>query len=242
MGIWGKVIRAVAVAVTTAWVTLGLLSHFYGLTFPPLMWVLATVLPILLAGQNSYSLARQAARIVELHAELTDAYLRMKTLAETDQLTGLANRAAFMATAERLQAQQPGRILIVDLDHFKAINDNHGHAVGDKVLRGIAQTLLRCADADDLVGRIGGEEFALFLPGADTGAAAARADAIRSGIEQVFIPAGDGNAITITASIGISGAHSVNLADAVQSADMAMYRAKRAGRNRVRQAIQATTV
>lgn len=236
MSIWGKVIRAVVVSVGVTVAAMALMSRLPGLDIPLPYWVLGVALPLLLSGPIAWSLARQAARIAQLNAELSEAYVRMKALAETDQLTGLANRAAFLAAAEHCRALRGGRILIVDLDHFKSINDSHGHAVGDHVLRGIAQTLLRCAGPDDLVGRFGGEEFALFLPGVDDEAAAARADAIRAGIEQVTIFDGNGGAIHITASIGVSGPHSASLPDALQAADMAMYRAKRAGRNRVRMA------
>ena len=236
MRIWGKVLCAVVVSVGVTMVAMALMSRLPGLDIPPPYWVLGVALPLLLSGPISYSLVRQATRIAQLNAELTAAYAQMKALAETDQLTGLANRAAFLAAAEQLRAQHSGRILIVDLDRFKTINDSHGHAVGDRVLSGIAQTLLRCSGQDDLVGRIGGEEFAVFLPGADDQAAAARADAIRAGIEQVTIFDRDGGTIRITASIGISGQHSASLPEALQAADMAMYRAKRAGRNRVRMA------
>ncbi len=234
MRIWGKVIRAVVVSVSVTLVAMALMSRLPGLDIPPPYWVLGTLLPMLLSGPITYSLARQADLIAGLNEELSDAYAQMKALAETDHLTGLANRAAFLAAAEQLRAQHSGRILVVDLDRFKAINDSHGHDVGDRVLHGIAQTLLRCAGKNDLVGRIGGEEFAVFLPGADDQAAAARADAIRAGIEQVTIFDRNGATIRITASIGVSGQRSASLPDALQSADMAMYRAKRSGRNRVR--------
>lgn len=234
MRIWGKVIRAVVVSVIVTLVAMALMSRLPGLDIPPPYWVLGTLLPMLLSGPITYSLARQADLIAGLNEELSDAYAQMKALAETDHLTGLANRAAFLAAAEQLRAQHSGRILVVDLDRFKAINDSHGHDVGDRVLHGIAQTLLRCAGKNDLVGRIGGEEFAVFLPGANDQAAAARADAIRAGIEQVTIFDRDGGTIRITASIGVSGQRSASLPDALQSADMAMYRAKRSGRNRVR--------
>lgn len=236
MNIWGKVIRAVIVSVGVTLVAMALMSRLPGLDIPPPYWVLGVGLPLLLSGPISWSLARQAQRIAQLNSELSIAYARMKLLAETDDLTGLANRAAFLAAAEQTHAQHAGRILIVDLDHFKVINDTYGHAVGDRVLRDIAQTLLRFARNDDVVGRMGGEEFAIFLPGADDDTAAARADAIRAGIEEVMISDRNGGTIRITASIGISAAHSTSLPEALQAADMAMYRAKRAGRNRVRAA------
>lgn len=235
MRVWGKVIGAVLVSVSVTLVTMALMSRLPGLEIPWPYWVLGTLMPILLSGPISWSLARQADRIARLNSELSGAYAQMKALAETDHLTGLANRATFLNAAERLQARHQGRILIIDLDHFKAINDTHGHAVGDHVLRSVAQTLKRCTRSADLVGRIGGEEFAVFLPGADDQAAAACAEAIRAGIEQVMIFDRNYGPIQITASIGISGQGSANLSDAVQAADMAMYRAKRAGRNRVRQ-------
>ncbi len=234
MRIWGKVIRAVVVSVGVTLAVMALMSRIPGLDdIPAPYWALGVLLPLCLSGPISWSLARQAAKIAELNAELQAAYARMKALAETDALTGLANRAAFLATAEQLQAERAGRILIVDLDHFKTINDTHGHAVGDQVLQGIAQTLLDFARQDDLVGRIGGEEFALFLAHADDHAATTRANAIRAGIEQLTIRDHSGSAIRITASIGISSHHNAALPDALQAADLAMYRAKRAGRNRV---------
>jgi diguanylate cyclase (GGDEF)-like protein len=236
MSIWGKVIRAVIVSVGVTLAAMALMSRLPGLDIPGPYWVLGTMLPLCLSGPISWSLARQAAHIAALNAELVEAHAQMKALAETDHLTGLANRAAFLAAAEQRQAQAPGRILIVDLDHFKAINDTHGHAVGDRVLQGIARTLLDFARQDDLVGRIGGEEFAVFLAHADDQAATTRANAIRAGIEQVTIADHNGNAITITASIGISNHHNTALPDALQAADLAMYRAKHAGRNRVHMA------
>jgi diguanylate cyclase (GGDEF)-like protein len=236
MRIWSKVIAAVVVSVGVTLVAMALMSRLPGMDIPLPYWVLGALLPLMLSGPISWSLARQAERIARLNAELSDAYAQMKALAETDHLTGLANRATFLAAAEDLQARRPGRILIIDLDHFKVINDSHGHDIGDHVLCGIAQTLLRCARADDVVGRIGGEEFAVFLPGADDQAAAACAEAIRAGIEQIVIFDRDCGPIQITASIGISGPHCASLPDAVQAADMAMYCAKRAGRNRVRRA------
>jgi diguanylate cyclase (GGDEF)-like protein len=234
MHIWGKVIRAAAVSVSVTLAALALMSQQEGLDIPLPYWELGALLPMVLSGIITWQMARKAERIERLNTELTYAYMQMKALAQTDHLTGLANRATFLETAEQLQAQQPGRILIIDLDDFKSINDTHGHAVGDDVLRGISQTLLRCARNDHLIGRIGGEEFAVFMPDADDQAAAACAEAIRTGIEQVMILDRDNHPIQITASIGISGQHSASLPDAVQAADMAMYRAKRAGRNRVR--------
>ncbi|OSZ67170.1 hypothetical protein CAP39_12115 [Sphingomonas sp. IBVSS1] len=233
MGIWVKVIRSVTISVSVTLVVMAVMSREPGLEIPMPYWVLGTLLPLCLSGTISYSLARQAARIAQLNAELAEAYARMKTLAETDPLTGLANRATFVRQAEELHARQPGRILMIDLDHFKAINDTHGHVVGDHVLNGIAQTLLRCARSGDLVGRIGGEEFAMFLPDTDADTAMLQAETIRVGIEQVTIL--DATCpVRITASIGISGAPGPSLLDAVQAADMAMYGAKRAGRNQAR--------
>jgi len=237
MFIWGKVIRAVVISLSVTLVATALMAQLSGLEVPLPFWLLGTLLALFLSVIIALPNARKAERIDRLNTQLSYAYVQMKALAQTDHLTGLANRATFLEAAEQLQTQQPGRILIIDLDHFKLINDTHGHAFGDDVLRGIAKTLLRCVRIDNLVGRIGGEEFAVFMPGADDQDAAACAEAIRAGIEQVMILDRNYDPIQITASIGISGGHSVNLPDAVQAADMAMYRAKRAGRNRVRMAV-----
>jgi diguanylate cyclase (GGDEF)-like protein len=160
-------------------------------------------------------------------------------LAHTDDLTGLNNRRAFLADAERefSRAERQGgglALLILDLDYFKGVNDAYGHRVGDSVLVAVAQVVLQSVrDGVDLVGRLGGEEFAVLLARSEEDAAVRAAESIRAAIEatRVFTPAGP---IVVTVSIGcapIAAGQSVSAA--LQRADEALYTAKRQGRNRV---------
>ena len=161
-------------------------------------------------------------------------------LATTDFLTGLPNRREFMARLEdeqaRLQRDVGGRaaVLMLDIDHFKDINDAHGHDWGDAVLRHLAGLMRDSQRKIDMLGRVGGEEFAILLPGADLEAARAFAERLRQRIADT--PMGrNGNSIAITVSIGIASLATAESSGdaALVRADQALYRAKRGGRNRV---------
>lgn len=125
-------------------------------------------------------------------------------------------------------------MLFVDLDHFKAINDTHGHAAGDEVLRTVAATLKSQLRRSDLLGRIGGEEFSVFLPDTDLDGARQVAENLRRAVQACQLEV-DGRQLSITASIGVavrtSGTQTLQALQ--QQADEAMYEAKKAGRNRV---------
>ena len=164
-------------------------------------------------------------------------------LATTDFLTGLPNRRDFMARLDDEQARlqrDVGRcaaVLMLDIDHFKRINDEHGHATGDAVLRHLAGLMRDSQRKIDIVGRVGGEEFALLLPGATTEAAAAFADRLRMRIAETPLQL-DGRNYTVTISVGIAAmcGDDASADVALIRADQALYRAKRGGRNRVEQA------
>jgi diguanylate cyclase (GGDEF)-like protein/PAS domain S-box-containing protein len=159
-------------------------------------------------------------------------------LASTDELTGLANRRAFLRHLDRQveAANEFGwalAVAIFDVDHFKAVNDSHGHAVGDRVLRLVADRSVSVVRSGDLVGRLGGEEFAILMPGASPDDATMVAERLRRMIER---PDDLGAGLpTVTVSVGIA-AH-VREQDAgtlLAGADRALYAAKSAGRNRVK--------
>lgn len=164
----------------------------------------------------------------------------MRRLAETDPLTGLQNRATAMRALERAVAAARARdtaltVAFIDLDHFKQINDTHGHAVGDRVLKHFASMLRGAFRQADHVGRIGGEEFLAILPGADPEHAHARVDTLRSLLRDSGALLGVPG-LEVTTSIGI-GALEPGDADGaalLRRADEAMYAAKRDGRDRVR--------
>lgn len=166
----------------------------------------------------------------------------LQALATTDPLTGLPNRRHFLAMLEqemaRLQRfdEPPASLLMLDLDHFKQVNDSHGHAAGDAVLRHFADQVRGSLRRTDLAGRLGGEEFAILLLGADAGQAREFAERLRGAVAADGL-IHDGTRLRVTVSIGLTEvppAAGGQSADAVLArADAALYRAKANGRNRV---------
>ena len=160
---------------------------------------------------------------------------RLAAQADEDALTGLANRRGFDASAARCWSNGHGlAVLLVDADRFKRINDQHGHAVGDAVLRALGDRLREQARAQDVVARLGGEEFVLLLPGAGVEEAQAAAERLRGAVAARPCDAA-GRALALTVSIGVSvrRADDEALEDVLQRADAALYAAKAAGRDRV---------
>jgi diguanylate cyclase (GGDEF)-like protein len=187
-------------------------------------------------------LARQVMNLVALRAakrELTQSLAAMTELARTDALTGLLNRAAWHEEAhavQRLVQRQAGTLTLVmlDLDHFKRINDGQGHAAGDAVLREVGRLLRTELRATDRVGRIGGEEFAIAMPFTTAQAAASRIDRLRSQNASHTIMQG-GQAIAVTVSAGLAEGRDGErgIEATLRRADAALYRAKDSGRNRI---------
>ena len=166
-----------------------------------------------------------------------------------DHLTGLRNRRGFEEKARaKLESRNHGHwhhrkaeeisvaLLFVDIDHFKKINDKHGHSHGDEVLQVISETIKRSVRSDDIdiVGRWGGEEIVVCLPGMDSCSAAKKAEAIRASIAELSFMSEEGN-FGVTVSIGICSTEEVgyDLGRLEKAADKALYKAKRGGRNRV---------
>ncbi|BEP91974.1 GGDEF domain-containing protein [Acidovorax sp. sif1233] len=162
----------------------------------------------------------------------------LRHLAEIDPLTSVFNRRAFitlldkgLSNAQRTRAALP--VLVMDLDHFKKINDTGGHQCGDDALRHFVDLAHRCLRREDVMGRLGGEEFAIFLPNADGPGAAGVAERLRALVESEPMDA-ERRRVALTVSIGITLSTSGDSAEAVlQRADEAMYLAKARGRNRV---------
>lgn len=164
---------------------------------------------------------------------------RLVYLANQDHLTGLANRRSFMEDLEREvrrseRRQQQGALMLLDLDHFKLINDTAGHAAGDDVIVQVAALLRRMARNEDLIARLSGDEFALSFPDITTQQALLRGQQI---LEQIALlkPREGGKARNITASVGVVvfPEHGQDIVDLLAKADTAMYSAKDAGRNQV---------
>lgn len=182
------------------------------------------------------SAARYAVRdLIELEHEKCDLF----ELATIDPLTKALNRRAFMRFSERELARfrrDNSKIsaLMLDIDHFKSVNDIHGHAMGDKVLSKMVSVAAGVLRQEDLIGRLGGEEFAIVLVDSDAGAAMRVADRIRQAIKQVKFP-GEMGPFNVSVSIGVSEPllTEASINDALERADAALYRAKRNGRDRV---------
>lgn len=182
------------------------------------------------------------ARLVVLHAQEAHAAAQLRRTAELDSLTCTLNRhsldrVAADAFAARQGTASPLSVLFIDLDWFKPINDTHGHACGDHCLRVVAQALCGQLRPGDVVGRYGGEEFLVLLPGSDAAAARVLAERLRRTIEGLSIE-WEGRRIRVTASFGLAGMREqdTGLASLLARADKALYQAKREGRNCVRAA------
>ncbi len=167
---------------------------------------------------------------------------RNRLLAMQDELTGLSNRrfiteALVMQLAQARRNGKPVSVLMIDVDHFKAINDTYGHLSGDRVLRNLATSLRSRLRAQDMAGRWGGEEFLVVLPDTDATGAAILAGNLRAEVEDARWSAQDGRSIPLTLSIGVHTCDSATeeLDTVISAADQALYRAKQAGRNRVEQ-------
>ena len=177
-----------------------------------------------------------------LQAEIRRAeelQVELARLASQDELTGLANRRSFLERGRRLldamthDDGQQVSVILLDADSFKSINDRFGHAIGDEAIQAIAGALRSVLRHDEIVGRIGGEEFAVVVRGPDADHASTIASRLRSAVESTPILAGE-HLIGVTVSVGVVACTvGTSLADALRQADEAMYDAKRAGGNRV---------
>ncbi|HET7679127.1 MAG TPA: GGDEF domain-containing protein [Xanthobacteraceae bacterium] len=164
---------------------------------------------------------------------------RHKTAAMVDPLTGIANRRAFLTEGTQIMKRQsmnqrPGAVLLIDLDHFKSINDRFGHAIGDRVLQVFAESASANVKKTDLVGRLGGEEFAAVLYDVDRERALITAERIRSAFAAAAVEV-DGRPVMATVSVGMvfNEDSTFDVSALLAQADQALYHAKERGRNRV---------
>lgn len=172
-------------------------------------------------------------RVQQRTTDLEVAVRQLDALSRTDPLTGLANRRSFIASASARLQQGPISLIMIDLDHFKRINDAHGHDVGDAALRAVAEALNVALGDRGMVARWGGEEFIVWSAVPD---AQALAESLRSAIAAIVLDIGDPR-LQLTASLGRAECRERSEFDAcVAAADRALYRAKRQGRNCVVQA------
>jgi diguanylate cyclase (GGDEF)-like protein len=162
----------------------------------------------------------------------------LRRLADVDVLTGVATRRAFIEAAQCAIAlasdRRPLAVIGLDIDHFKAINDRYGHQAGDKILTAVGEELRRECRAPDVVGRLGGEEFAILLPNVPLDAAVSVAERMRQRLLTTVVSVADMTRVTVTASFGVSAFRPQDTyEDLLGRADAGLYRAKKAGRDRV---------
>jgi diguanylate cyclase (GGDEF)-like protein len=181
------------------------------------------------------TIAAQASIALE-NAQL---FAETEQLARTDALTGIANRRYLFEVGARELSRarrfsHPLSALVLDIDHFKQINDTHGHATGDQVLQALARVCQKHVRDIDIVGRYGGEEFVILLVETDLSGAHRSAERLRAQIAETRIETDQGQ-VQVTVSVGVAGAYiqSDGFATLVVRADGALYAAKKAGRNRV---------
>lgn len=220
-----------------AWVLEHLSPRFKDGVFVGLVAAASDITPI---KQSQLTLADTNRRL-EREVELRTAQLR--EMAETDPLTGVANRRRILHQIRRMMTDAGGRnvvVLYADIDHFKTINDLHGHAVGDDVLVAVVGGLKAGARAGDPIGRVGGEEFVICLRASGLEEGIAVAERIRRSVERLSVDGFDGR---VTLSIGVAGSVPGETADGlIGRADVAMLSAKRNGRNRVQMAAASGAV
>jgi len=190
-------------------------------------FLMAGFVPLLIAGPASYW---QLKRLEQVRA----AYRELERIASTDWLTGCLNRRAFTAAASlAAEIGRPSALLILDVDGLKSINDRFGHDRGDDVVRGVAAVIAEHLDSSDLVGRIDGEEFAVYLRVASEHHAANVAEAIRKGVEAVGLGTPE-TARLLSVSVGIATIDApIAFSELFQIADRQLGAAKANGRNRV---------
>jgi two-component system cell cycle response regulator len=182
-------------------------------------------------------------RIIALESNLSDARRQMEILAMHDGLTGLLNRRAIHQHAEAelsrtLRQMASVSLVLLDIDHFKLVNDRFGHLVGDQALRMVADLLVEKKRPYDWAGRWGGEEFLLVLPRTTPAEAQSVAERVRLSISNAVLELSDGQQLQVQVSLGVTSTHGVadeliSLDTLLQQADEALYQAKASGRNRV---------
>jgi diguanylate cyclase (GGDEF)-like protein len=219
-------------------------------TFVPLLggvvdgnaWLMSALCPLLIAFPASAHtfwqkdrLRRAHRELARTHAELAAAHRRLAEKAARDDMTGMLNRESFFAALDQSRRKTDrGALLLVDADHFKRINDNWGHLVGDDALLAIAAAIGRGVRTGDVLGRIGGEEFGVFLVGASEREALRVAERIRREVETIRFRATGERDVPLTVSVGGTICTTeASVSNLMRAADQRLYAAKRGGRNRV---------
>lgn len=182
---------------------------------------------------------RNQLRLIDYARKLTALNAELERRATTDELTGLPNRRAFFDVARRELSRhqrfgEPCMALMLDIDHFKSVNDTHGHDIGDLVLRAVAERLRDSVRKSDCPARLGGEEFALLMPNTDVAGGEVVAERMAATVREAPVPTPAGP-LRVTATLGLTAmsARDQSVEEMLKRADEALYDGKRAGRDRV---------
>ncbi len=241
MSVIARSMTVMLFAVTASFLLSSILLPMMGAPFSRTAIMMCIVCPALISFPICYRNYRVRTRLQAVHDRLEEAHERLaaahRLLAEKarrDDMTGLLNRETFFREVAALRSDDArAHLLMIDADNFKDINDTHGHLVGDDALKAIASTIRTTLRAGDLVARIGGEEFAAYLPCTDSHHAHRLAETVRRAVEATDMRTSAGVQVKLTVSIGAAvDGLSATLTDVVRSADRRLYEAKRAGRNR----------
>ncbi|MGB9662702.1 MAG: GGDEF domain-containing protein [Moorellaceae bacterium] len=242
-----EALTVLALAVTAGLVHLGVKGgpDFYGSAFELGGWAAVSLVVwciCALLSEKTRLAAERAERLQFLERQYREAKMRLAEMeywAITDHLTQLYNHRYFEQSLEKmlqdLHSLSSITLLMIDIDHFKEINDKYGHLVGNRILGEVGSLLKRQVREKDVVARYGGEEFALLLPGVDYRRARQVAERIRKGVEEHVFACDQGLQLRLTVSIGMATwpQDARNKTELLSRADAALYRAKNAGRNTV---------
>ncbi|MEM5502914.1 GGDEF domain-containing protein [Ahrensia kielensis] len=213
-----------------------------GDTYQPTMFINSVIGCYAIGSTVSYYFMKQSEKYRQalqekeaLHVQLIDAHEKLRRHSQLDIMTGLLNREAFFTKVNRLKeafSDQSSSMLILDIDHFKLINDTFGHLEGDKAIIMVSKVLRTIVDKDVIVGRIGGEEFAVFIRDIKAENVRVVAESLRAAIEEIeFYPVPEIRQ-KLTVSIGAAQAENTGVTtDLVRRADRTLYKAKNEGRN-----------
>ncbi|MCL7998155.1 GGDEF domain-containing protein [Brucella sp. 21LCYQ03] len=194
---------------------------------------LSTGIPVVTAFPSLLYIFLQHNKLGEAYVQLEKAHTELQARSRVDHMTGLLNREALFDAMKISRSRiENGTLLVIDADHFKAINDTFGHSVGDRALKLIAFALQNVTRNGDLVGRIGGEEFCVFLPGATRETGMRVAQRIRAEVEHTPFHATEYQIYPLTISIGVASApKNESNSQVLSRADRCLYMAKQRGRN-----------
>ena len=233
-----RTLFAMAVSLLTTHIAM---SVFLG-EFQPVGYLIALLVPLFISLPMSFYVEHQRQWLAAANRELNATRKQLETAlaqkefeARHDSMTGLTNREHFVAHLGKCRRKSDvGAVLILDVDHFKTVNDTYGHHVGDRALLAIVSAITGSVREGDVVGRMGGEEFSVFLPEVDEEATLIVAERIRQAVEETDFEAEQGKKLPLSISIGGAlSTGSETALDLIRLADARMYAAKRAGRNQV---------